>query len=160
MLDHGRAPVSTPEMTGVSLARRGRAVLLGRAALLIAFAFTVMADPVSSVAYAIEARLRALGGDLALLLPTMALVIAIIALVAVNYHQIVERFPDGGGAAAAGAALGEPWAFLPIGALVVDFVLTSAISVSAGASAIVAYFPSWPASAWRSPWACCWLSPG
>jgi amino acid transporter len=101
-----------------------------------------MADPISSVAYAIEAALRALGGNLALLLPTMALVIVVIAVVTLNYHQLVARFPDGGGSAAAtGAAFGEAWAFLPIGALVVDFVLTIAISVAAGASAIVAYFP-------------------
>ena len=111
--------------------------------LLIAFAFTVMADPISSVAYAIEAALRALNGNLALLLPTMALVILVIGIVTLNYHQLVARFPDGGGAAAAtGAAFGEAWAFLPIGALVVDFVLTIAISVAAGASAIVAYFPT------------------
>jgi amino acid transporter len=101
-----------------------------------------MADPISSVAYAIEAALRALGGTLALLLPTMGLVMVVIGIVTLNYHQLVARFPGGGGAAAAtGAAFGEAWAFLPIGALVVDFVLTIAISVAAGASAIVAYFP-------------------
>lgn len=110
--------------------------------LLIAFAFTVMADPISSVAYAIEAALRALNGNLTLLLPTMALVIAIIAVITINYHQLIGRFPEGGGAAAAaGTALGEGWAFLPIGALVVDFVLTIAISIAASVSAIVAYFP-------------------
>jgi len=115
---------------------------LARLGLLIAFAFTVMADPISSVAYAIEAALRALGGNLALLFPTMVLVVIVIAIVTINYHQLVARFPDGGGSAAAtGAAFGEAWAFLPIGALVVDFVLTIAISVAAGASALVAYFP-------------------
>ena len=72
--------------------------LRSRTALLLAFSFAVMADPVSSVAYAIEAALRALNGDLALLVPTMV--------------------------------------------LVVDFVLTIAISVSAGASAAIAYFPA------------------
>ena len=113
-----------------------------RILLLLAFIFTVMADPISSVAYAIEAALRALGGNLALLFPSMILVIVVIALVTLNYHQLVARFPDGGGsAAAAGVAFGEAWAFLPIGALVVDFVLTIAISVAAGASAIVAYVP-------------------
>lgn len=115
---------------------------VARVFLLIAFAFTVMADPISSVAYAIEAALRALNGNLALLLPTMALVIVVIAIVTLNYHQLVARFPDGGGsAAAAGAAFGEAWAFVPIGALIVDFVLTIAISVAAGSSAIVAYVP-------------------
>ena len=120
-----------------------RGLLHSRVILLVAFAFAVMADPVSSVAYAIEAALRALNGDLALLFPTMALVVAIIAVVIVNYHQLVARFPEGGGAAAAaGLAFGEAWAFVPIGALIVDFVLTISISVAAGGSAVVAYFPS------------------
>jgi hypothetical protein len=110
--------------------------------LLIAFAFAVMADPVSSVAYAIEAGLRALHADLGLLLATMGLVVAVIALIIVNYTQLLARFPEGGGAAAAaGTAFGEAWAFLPIGALIVDFVLTISISVSAGASAVIAYLP-------------------
>jgi hypothetical protein len=117
-------------------------LLHSRLALLAAFAFAVMADPVSSVAYAIEAALRALDGDLGLLLPTMALVVAIIALVITNYHQLVARFPEGGGAAAAAAsAFGEGWAFVPIGALIVDFVLTISISVAAGASALIDYVP-------------------
>jgi hypothetical protein len=111
--------------------------------LLIAFAFAVMADPVSSVAYAVEAALRALNGDLALLIPTMGLVVAIIALVIVNYRQLIARYPHGGGASAAvGEAFGDGWSFIPVGALVVDFVLTIAISVSAGASAVIAYFPA------------------
>src|SRR5438034_2127232 len=114
----------------------------GRPVLLFAFAFAVMADPVSSVAYAIEAALRALDGDLGLLLPTMALVIGIIALIVTNYHVLVGRFEGGGDAAAAGAAFGEAWAFIPIGALVVDFVLTISISVSAASSAVIAYVPS------------------
>jgi hypothetical protein len=117
-------------------------LLRSRPLLLIAFAFAVMGDPVSSVAYCIEAALRALDGHLELLLPTMALVVGIIALVDVNYHQLVGRFPEGGGAAAAaGGAFGEAWAFLPMGALIVDYVLTIAISVAAGAAAIIALFP-------------------
>ncbi|HEX7246734.1 MAG TPA: amino acid permease [Actinomycetota bacterium] len=111
--------------------------------LLFAFAFAVMADPVSSVAYAIEAALHALHGDLALLVPTMLLVLGVIWLVCLNYDQLIRRFPQGGGAVAAtGSAFGEGWAFLPLGALVVDFVLTIAISVAAAASAAIAYFPS------------------
>jgi hypothetical protein len=101
-----------------------------------------MGDPVSSVAYAIEAALRALDGDLDLLLPTMGVVLAVIALVSVNYHQLYGRFPQGGGdAAAAGSAFGEGFAFVPLGALIVDYALTIAISVAAGASALIAYAP-------------------
>lgn len=139
--------------------RRGLAGgLRSRTALLLAFSFAVMADPVSSVAYAIEAALRALNSDLALLVPTMSRVVAIIALAILYYRQLVIRYPQGGGAAAAtGEAFGDRWSFIPIGALVVDFVLTIAISVSAGASAAIAYFPAlapwrlligWGSSSW------------
>jgi len=123
-------------------ARTLRSGFQSRGILLGAFAFAVMGDPVSSVAYAIEAALRALHGDLGLLLPSMGLVLGIIALVSLNYHQLYARFPEGGGdAAATGAAFGEGWAFLPLGSLIVDYALTIAISVAAGASAIVAYLP-------------------
>jgi hypothetical protein len=116
---------------------------LRRFSLFFAFAFAIMADPVSSVAYAIEAALRSLNGHLSLLLPTMALVIGLIALVTLNYWQLVRMFPQGGGSAeAAGRAFGEAWTFLPIGALVVDFALTIAISVAAAASALISYVPS------------------
>jgi hypothetical protein len=102
-----------------------------------------MGDPVPSVAYAIEAALRALHGDLGLLMVTMGLVLGIIVLVSINYHQLYARFPEGGGdAAAASAAFGEGWAFLPLGSLIVDYALTITISVAAGASALVAYVPA------------------
>ena len=138
----------TPTPHDVATRRRAgrprvRRLLYSGPALLLAFAFAVMADPVSSVAYAVEAALRALHGDLALLLPTMALVVALIALVILNYHRLIARFPEGGGAAAAaGAAFGEAWAFIPIGALIVDFVRTIAICVAAAASAVLAFVPS------------------
>lgn len=119
-----------------------RSVFQSRLVLLVAFAFAVMGDPVSSVAYAIEAALRALHGDLGLLLVTMGVVLGIIVLVSVNYHQLYARFPEGGGdAAAASAAFGEGWAFLPLGSLITDYALTISISVAAGASAIIAYVP-------------------
>lgn len=116
---------------------------LARGLLFFAFAFAVMADPVSSVAYAIEAPLRALNGHLDLLLPTMGVVVGIIALVTLNYWQLVRAFPEGGGSPeAAGRAFGEEWSFLPIGALVVDFALTIAISIAAAGSAVIAYLPA------------------
>src|SRR5947208_13212121 len=114
----------------------------GKVVLFFAFAFAVMADPVSSVAYAIEAALRALNGHLELLMATMSTVIGIIALVTLNYWQLIRAFPEGGGSPeAAGKAFGEEWSFLPIGALVVDFALTIAISIAAAGSAVIAYVP-------------------
>ena len=73
----------------------------------------------------------------------MILVVAIILVVIVNYHQLVGRYPQGGGAPAAAAeAFGEASAFIPIAALIVDFGLTIAISTAAAASAIIAFFPA------------------
>jgi amino acid permease-like protein len=124
------------------------ATVRARRWLFFAFAFAVMADPVSSVAYAIEAPLRSLNGHLNLLLPTMSIVIGIIALVTLNYWQLVRAFPEGGGSPeAAGRAFGEEWSFLPIGALVVDFALTIAISIAAAGSAAIAYVPA--LAGWR-----------
>ena len=115
---------------------------LSRVHLFVAFSFTVMADPVSSVAYAIEAALRELGDDEESLFAAMALVVAIIAVVSASYHQLIDRFPEGGGGPRAIAeAFGEGWAFVPLGALLIDFTLTVAVSCAAGAGALVAYLP-------------------
>jgi len=120
-----------------------RSLFQSRLVLLAAFAFAVMGDPVSSVAYAIEAALRALHGDLGLLVITMGVVLGVIGLVSLNYHQLYARFPEGGGdAAATGTAFGEGWAFLPLGSLIVDYTLTITISAAAGASAIIAFLPA------------------
>jgi hypothetical protein len=114
-----------------------------KALLFFGFAFAVMADPVSSVAYAIEAALRALDGHLDQLFPTMALVIGVVSLVTINYWFLIRRFPNGGGdAEAAGVAFGTAWAFPVIGALIVDFTLTISISIAAASSAVIAYAPS------------------
>lgn len=110
--------------------------------LTVGFAGAVMADPVSSVAYAIESALIRLDGDAAALGVSMTAVVFVIALVAMSYWQIIGLFPDGGGSAeAAGAEFGTRWTFLPLGALVVDFVLTIAISVTAATSALASWIP-------------------
>src|SRR5260370_1543750 len=65
-----------------------------------------------------------------------------IVVVAVNLHHLNARFPEGGGDAGASAwAFSDGLAFLPLAALLVDYALTIAISVAAGASAIIAYLP-------------------
>src|ERR1043165_6176860 len=132
------AHVAASDSTLIRASRRGY-----RVALFIGFAFAVMADPVSSVAYTIEASLRALDGRLGLLLPTQLLVLGVIALVDVNYWHLVARFPLGGGSPEAAArAFGTGWVSLPIGALIVDLVLTITISIAAAVSALIAYVPA------------------
>ena len=112
---------------------------LSRPSLVLAFAFTVMADPVSSVAYAIEAALRS-GRDLASLLPTMTAIIAIIGVISATYHELIGRFPGGGGPEGITRAFSEGWAFVSLGALLVDFTLTVAVSCAAGAF-MITYAP-------------------
>jgi hypothetical protein len=128
--------------SAISSSTRKGIPVSGKLVLFIAFALTVMADPVSSVAYAIQAALQHLDGDLINLVPTMALVVTTIAVVAATYHQLIGRFPEGGGGArSVASAFGDGWAFVPLGALLVDFTITVAISCAAGASAIIAYLP-------------------
>ena len=124
-------------------ARAGRRSRAATWILFLAFAFAVMGDPVSSVAYAVEAALRALGGDVLLLIPAVGAVVALVALVDLHYNRLVQRFPWGGGSAAAAAeAFGEPWAFLPLAALTVDYALTLALGVAAAAAALIASVPA------------------
>ena len=139
----GRPAAEAPETVAATSSPHAPLRPVTKAVLFLAFAFTIMADPVSSVAYTIEASLRALHGHLGLLLATQLIVLAIILLVDVNYWQLVARFPLGGGSAEAAArAFGTGWVFVPIGALIVDFILTITISVAAAVSALISYVPS------------------
>src|SRR3712207_7841383 len=56
----------------------------------------IMAEPMSSTAYAIEAALGELNSDLRLILPTLGLVVLVIGVIVANYSQLVSRFPQGG----------------------------------------------------------------
>src|SRR3954471_9238571 len=108
-------------LVGISLSTKEDPVmprgLTGRGVLFIAFAFTVLADSVSSIAYAIEAALRHLDGNVEDLFLAMTLVIAPIGVIAAPYHQLIRRFPEGGGGArSVGTAYGDAWAFIPLGA--------------------------------------------
>jgi hypothetical protein len=98
-------------------------------------------DPLSSNAYATEEILRALSlGGLALLFltPWIALAVAVLlAVVVASYRQTCHAYPNGGGAYAVSRAnLGRNAALVAASALLVDFVLTVAVSVAAGVDAI------------------------
>ena len=102
-------------------------------------------DPLSSNAYATEEILRALSlGGLALLVltPWVALaVIVLLAVVVVSYRQTCYAYPNGGGAYAVSREnLGSNAALVAASALLVDYVLTVAVSVAAGVDAITSAF--------------------
>src|SRR3954449_146557 len=98
-------------------------------------------DPLSSVAYATEQILLVLGlGGLALLGLTpwlAAAVVALLVVVVASYRQTCFAYPSGGGAYAVSRAnLGENAALVAASALLIDYVLTVAVSVVAGVAAI------------------------
>jgi amino acid transporter len=102
-------------------------------------------DPLSSNAYATEEILRALSlGGLALffLTPWVALgVVVLLAVVVASYRQTCHAYPTGGGAYAVSRAnLGRNASLVAASALLVDYVLTVAVSVAAGVDAITSAF--------------------
>jgi amino acid transporter len=104
-------------------------------------------DPLSSVAYATEQILLVLGlGGLALLglTPWVAVgVVALLAIVVLSYRQTCHAYPNGGGAYAVSRAnLGENASLTAASALLIDYVLTVAVSVVAGVAAITSAIPS------------------
>jgi amino acid transporter len=120
--------------------RLGQTLLPKRLALPV-----FCSDPLSSNAYATEEILRALSlGGLALffLAPWVALaVIVLLAVVVASYRQTCHAYPNGGGAYAVSRAnLGRNAALVAASALLVDYVLTVAVSVAAGVDAITSAF--------------------
>jgi len=103
-------------------------------------------DALSSVAYATEEILLALsaGGALALSygLPIAGLVALLLFIVAMSYRQTVHVYPSGGGAyIVAKENLGEGPGLTAGAALLVDYLLTVAVSIAAGVAAITSAFP-------------------
>ena len=104
-------------------------------------------DPLSSVAYATEQIILVLGlGGLALLYLTpwvAAAVVLLLMIVVASYRQTCEAYPNGGGAYAVSRAnLGENASLTAAAALLIDYVLTVAVSVVAGVAAITSAVPS------------------
>jgi amino acid transporter len=103
-------------------------------------------DPLSSVAYATEQIILVLGlGGLALLHLTpwlAAAVVVLLAVVVASYRQTCAAYPDGGGAYAVSRAnLGEDASLVAASSLLIDYVLTVAVSVVAGVAAITSAVP-------------------
>lgn len=104
-------------------------------------------DALSSVAYASEEILRVLLiaglGALSLSLPIGAGIVLLLIIVGASYRQTIKAYPHGGGSyIVAKDNLGEGPALVAGGALLVDYVLTVAVSVSSAVGALVSAFPS------------------
>ena len=103
-------------------------------------------DALSSVAYGPEAIVLVLvaagASATRFTLPiTVAIVVLLLTLV-VSYSQVIAVHPDGGGAyAVAKKSLGRRTSLLAAASLVVDYVLTVAVSLAAGAESLGSLFP-------------------
>ncbi len=116
---------------------------IGKAVGLAVFA----ADALSSTAYATQESLGVLAaaGALALgyVFPVSLAIVALLTVVTVSYEQTIHAYPGGGGAyIVARDNLGELPAQTAGAALLTDYVLTVAVSVSSGIAQVVSAYPS------------------
>jgi amino acid transporter len=104
-------------------------------------------DNISSSAYATEEIMRVLviAGTAALTvtLPVTAAIMAVLAIVVISYRQVIRAYPNGGGSYVVAKENLGPLPGLTAGAaLLTDYILTVAVSVSAGVTALTSAFPS------------------
>ena len=104
-------------------------------------------DPLSSVAYATESALVVLVAVSAtaahLVFPISIAIAALLAIVVVSYMQTVRAYETSGGAyVVARENLGTLPSLVGAAALLTDYVLTVAVSISAGIFAITSFAPS------------------
>ncbi len=150
-------PARTPKDSGLEPERPVRRLLVGRAmrtgqmeeTLLPKFlALPIFAsDPLSSVAYATESAMVVLvavsAGALHYVFPISIAISILLATVVVSYIQTVRVYEQSGGAyIVARENLGRIPSLVGGAALLVDYVLTVAVSISAGIFAITSFVPS------------------
>jgi amino acid transporter len=104
-------------------------------------------DPLSSVAYATEEMMLVLvtAGVAALSyrLPIAFAIVALLAIVVTSYRQTVKAYPRGGGSyIVARENLGTAPGLVAAAAILTDYVLTVAVSITAGTIAITSAAPS------------------
>jgi amino acid transporter len=103
-------------------------------------------DPLSSVAYAPQELLLILTlGGLSFLSFTpwiAAAVVILLLVVVISYRQLIKAYPSGGGDyEVAHKNLGEKAGLVVASALLVDYILTVAVSVASGVDNIISAFP-------------------
>ncbi|MBK7545724.1 MAG: amino acid permease [Elusimicrobia bacterium] len=100
------------------------------------------ADGLSSSCYGPEEAFRALGQYTHLAIPLALAVAATVFILSASYSEVIEVFPNGGGGYLVAAKLIGPLPGLVSGsALLVDYILTVAISVASSIDAIFSFLP-------------------
>jgi amino acid transporter len=104
-------------------------------------------DALTSVAYGPEAIILVLAvagaGALHLVLPITIAIVVLLAILVFSYRQVIDAYPQGGGAYAVSKAnLGAHTSLVAAAALVVDYTLTVAVSIAAGVASLESAFPA------------------
>jgi len=100
------------------------------------------ADGLSSSCYGPEEAFIALGLHQHLALYIAAATVVTVFIIALAYNQVIELFPSGGGGYKVATQLLGPYAGLVSGAaLIVDYVLTIALSIASGIDALFSLLP-------------------
>jgi amino acid transporter len=104
-------------------------------------------DALSSVAYGPQELMTVLAlagvGALQLTLPLAAAIVVLLAILTISYEQTIHAYPGGGGAyIVARDNLGELPAQIAGSALLTDYILTVAVSISSGVAQVVSAFPA------------------
>jgi len=112
-------------------------------ALVAFFAWVGLgADGISSSCYGPEEAFRALGEHTHLGLYLALATALTVFIIALAYNQVIELFPTGGGGYRVATRLIGPYAGVTSGAaLVLDYVLTIAISIASGVDALFSLLP-------------------
>ena len=113
-------------------------------ALIAFFAWVGLgADGLSSASYGPEETFLALGSNTGVGLYLVFATIITVFIIALAYNQVIELFPTGGGGYRVATQLIGPYSGLISGAaLILDYVLTIAISVAAGVDAMFSLLPA------------------
>jgi amino acid transporter len=103
-------------------------------------------DALSSAAYGPEAALTLLiplgMAGAVYVLPVTIGIVVLLGIVYFSYRQTISAYPQGGGSyTVASENLGEHMGLLAAAALMIDYVLTAAVGISAGVGALVSAVP-------------------
>jgi amino acid transporter len=103
-------------------------------------------DALSSAAYGPEAALTLLivlgAAGISYIVPISASIIVLLIIVYFSYRQTIAAYPGGGGSyTVASENLGQYPGLLAAAALMIDYILTAAVGISAGVGALVSAMP-------------------
>ena len=158
-----QARANVPSHRYQSLPYRGKRVLLGpplktsqliheRITKRVALA-VFSSDPISSTAYATEEILRVvvLASAIFLTLPISLAIAGLLLLLVISYRQVIDAYPSAGGAYVVSRDnFGNVVASVAGAALLIDYVLTVAVSVSSGVGNMISAFgPDNPLVPWQ-----------